>query len=96
MSDVAARVRRLVVKHLGVEDERVTDDASFVDDLGADSLEAVELLMAFEEEFDCTIPDEAVEKLETVQGVVTFVESIQQGGPLDKSSRSRPATTPAS
>ncbi len=95
MSDVAARIRKLVVKHLGVEDERLTDDASFVDDLGADSLEAVELVMAVEDEFDCTIPDEAVEKLETVQGVVSFVESIQQGGPLDKSSPPRLATPQA-
>ncbi len=95
MTDVAARVRRLVVKHLSVEEARVTEDASFTDDLGADSLEAVELVMALEEEFDCTIPDEAVEKLETVQGVVKFIESMQQGGPLDKSSTPRIATTQA-
>lgn len=81
MSDIAARVRKLVVKQLGIDEERVTDHASFMADLGADSLEAVELVLAIENEFSCAIPDEAVERLGTVDGVVTFVESMHQGVP---------------
>ena len=64
MSDVADRVKKIVVEHLGVDDAKVTDNASFIDDLGADSLDTVELVMAFEEEFGCEIPDDAaVERL---------------------------------
>ena len=59
MSDVAERVKKIVVEHLGVADDKVAEDASFIDDLGADSLDTVELVMAFEEEFGCEIPDEA-------------------------------------
>jgi acyl carrier protein len=66
MSDVAARVKKIVVDHLGVDEDKVTESASFVDDLGADSLDTVELVMAFEEEFGCEIPDEAAEKIMTV------------------------------
>jgi acyl carrier protein len=66
MSDVAARVKKIVVEHLGVEADKVTDNASFIDDLGADSLDTVELVMAFEEEFGCEIPDDAAEQIQTV------------------------------
>ena len=62
MTDTANRVKKIVAEHLGVEESKVTDTASFIDDLGADSLDTVELVMAFEEEFGCEIPDEAAEK----------------------------------
>jgi acyl carrier protein len=74
MSDVAARVKKIVVDHLGVEEAKVTDSASFVDDLGADSLDTVELVMAFEEEFGCEIPDDAAEKITTVKNAIDYVE----------------------
>ena len=61
MSDVATRVKKIVVEHLGIDEDKVTENASFVDDLGADSLDTVELVMAFEEEFGCEIPDEAAD-----------------------------------
>jgi len=65
MSDTAERVKKIVVEHLGVEADKVTEDASFIDDLGADSLDIVELVMAFEEEFGVEIPDDAAEKIAT-------------------------------
>ncbi len=74
MSDVAERVKKIVVEHLGVEDDKVTDNASFIDDLGADSLDTVELVMAFEEEFSCEIPDDAAEKIQTVKDAIKFIE----------------------
>jgi acyl carrier protein len=74
-SDIAARVKKIVVEHLGVEDAKVTENASFVDDLGADSLDTVELVMAFEEEFGCEIPDDAAEKLSTVKDAIAYIES---------------------
>ncbi|MCZ6524216.1 MAG: acyl carrier protein [Alphaproteobacteria bacterium] len=74
MSDIAERVTNIVVEHLGVEKEKVIDSASFIDDLGADSLDTVELVMAFEEEFGCEIPDDAAEKIVTVKDVVAFIE----------------------
>ncbi|MBC6416855.1 MAG: acyl carrier protein [Rhodospirillales bacterium] len=74
MSDVAVRVRKIVVEHLGVEEAKVTDGASFIDDLGADSLDTVELVMAFEEEFGCEIPDDAAEKIMTVKDAVDFIQ----------------------
>jgi acyl carrier protein len=74
MSDVANRVKKIVIEHLGVEAEKVTEAASFIDDLGADSLDTVELVMAFEEEFGCEIPDDAAEKIQTVGDAVTFLE----------------------
>lgn len=74
MSDVAARVKKIVVEHLGVDEEKVTESASFVDDLGADSLDTVELVMAFEEEFGCEIPDEAAEKIMTVKNAIDFIQ----------------------
>ncbi|MEX2618131.1 MAG: acyl carrier protein [Alphaproteobacteria bacterium] len=73
MSDVAERVKKIVIEHLGVDEAKVTDNASFIDDLGADSLDTVELVMAFEEEFGCEIPDDAAEKIQTVQDAITFL-----------------------
>jgi acyl carrier protein len=75
MSDVAERVKKIVVEHLGVDESKVTDNASFIDDLGADSLDTVELVMAFEEEFGCEIPDDAAEKIITVKDAVSFIEA---------------------
>jgi acyl carrier protein len=74
MSDIADRVKKIVVEHLGVEEDKVTEAASFIDDLGADSLDTVELVMAFEEEFGCEIPDDAAEKIITVKDAVTYLE----------------------
>ena len=74
MSDVADRVKKIVVEHLGVEDAKVTETASFIDDLGADSLDTVELVMAFEEEFGCEIPDDAAETIITVQDAISFIQ----------------------
>jgi acyl carrier protein len=73
MSDVLARVKKIVVEHLDVEEEKVTESASFIDDLGADSLDNVELVMAFEEEFDIEIPDDAAEHIQTVGDAVKFI-----------------------
>ena len=75
MSDIADRVKSIVVEHLGVEGDKVIEGASFIDDLGADSLDTVELVMAFEEEFGCEIPDDAAEKIQTVKDAVDFLES---------------------
>lgn len=74
MSDVAERVKKIVVEHLGVEESKVEDKASFIDDLGADSLDTVELVMAFEEEFGVEIPDDAAEKILTVKDAINFIE----------------------
>jgi len=73
MSDTADRVKKIVVEHLGVEAEKVTEDASFIDDLGADSLDIVELVMAFEEEFGVEIPDDAAEKISTVSDAINYI-----------------------
>ena len=73
MSDIADRVKKIVVEHLGVEESKVVESASFIDDLGADSLDTVELVMAFEEEFGCEIPDDAAEKIQSVKDAVDFV-----------------------
>jgi len=75
MSDTADRVKKIVVEHLGVEEDKVTPDASFIDDLGADSLDTVELVMAFEEEFAIEIPDDAAEKIQTVGDAIGFIKS---------------------
>ena len=75
MSDVAERVKAIIVEHLGVGEDKVTNTASFIDDLGADSLDTVELVMAFEEAFDCEIPDDAAEKILTVKDAVDFLAS---------------------
>jgi len=74
MSDVAERVKKIVVEHLGVEADKVVDNANFIDDLGADSLDTVELVMAFEEEFGVEIPDDAAETIVTVGDAVKFLE----------------------
>jgi len=74
MSDIAKRVSKIVVEHLGVEADKVSEKASFIDDLGADSLDTVELVMAFEEEFGCEIPDDAAETILTVGDAVKFLE----------------------
>jgi acyl carrier protein len=74
MSDVAEKITKIVVEHLGVEESKVTPEASFIDDLGADSLDTVELVMAFEEEFDVEIPEEAAEKIATVKDAIAYIE----------------------
>ena len=74
MSDVMARVKKMVVEHLDVEEEKVTENAHFIDDLGADSLDIVELVMAFEEEFGVEIPDDAAEKITTVGDATKYIE----------------------
>ena len=74
MSDnIKDKVKKIVADHLGIEQEKVTEEASFIDDLGADSLDTVELVMAFEEEFGCEIPDDAAEKILTVKDAVDFL-----------------------
>ena len=75
MSDVEKRVRKIVVEHLGVEEEKVVESASFIDDLGADSLDTVELVMAFEEEFNIEIPDDVQESIRTVGDAVTHIKA---------------------
>ena len=75
MSDIAERVKKIVVEHLGVEEDKVTEAASFIDDLGADSLDIVELVMAFEEEFGVEIPDDAAEKIATVKDAIDYIEA---------------------
>lgn len=75
MSDIADRVKKIVVEHLGVDADKVKLEASFIDDLGADSLDTVELVMAFEEEFSVEIPDDAAEKIQTVGDAVSFIEA---------------------
>jgi acyl carrier protein len=74
MSETADRVKKIVVEHLGVEPDKVTEDASFIDDLGADSLDIVELVMAFEEEFGVEIPDDAAEKITTVRDAIEYID----------------------
>ena len=74
MSDISERVKKIVVEHLGVESGKVVDSASFVDDLGADSLDTVELVMAFEEKFGIEIPDDAAETIQTVQNAIDYIE----------------------
>ena len=73
--DVATTVKKIVVDHLGVDEQKVTDEASFIDDLGADSLDTVELVMAFEEEFGSEISDNEAEKILTVGDAIKFIES---------------------
>ncbi len=75
MSSIEERVKKIVAEQLSVSDEQVTNDASFVDDLGADSLDTVELVMALEEEFEADIPDEEAEKIVTVQDAVDYIKA---------------------
>ena len=77
MSDTAERVKKIVVEHLNVDAEKVSENASLIEDLGADSLDAVELVMAFEEEFGIEIPDDAAESIVTVGDAVKFIEKAQ-------------------
>jgi len=73
MSDISDRVKKIVVEHLGVDEGKITEGASFIDDLGADSLDTVELVMAFEEEFGIEIPDDAAENIQTFGDAVKFI-----------------------
>lgn len=75
MSSVESRVKKVVVNQLNVKEEDLKNDASFVDDLGADSLDTVELVMALEEEFDTEIPDEEAEKISTIQDAIDYIEA---------------------
>ena len=76
MSDVAEKVKKIIAEHLGIDDmEKITEDAKFIDDLGADSLDTVELVMAFEEAFDVEIPDEKAETILTVGDAFSDLES---------------------
>ena len=77
MADIEAKVKDIIINELGVEAEKVTPDASFVEDLGADSLDTVELVMAFEEEFGIEIPDEDAEKLQTVGDAISYIQQHQ-------------------
>jgi acyl carrier protein len=77
MADIVEKVKEIIVNELGVEAEKVTPEASFVEDLGADSLDTVELVMAFEEEFGIEIPDEDAEKLQTVGDAIAYIEERQ-------------------
>jgi acyl carrier protein len=79
MADIEQKVKDIIINELGVEAEKVTPEASFVDDLGADSLDTVELVMAFEEEFGMEIPDEEAEKLQTVRDAITYIQNNAQG-----------------
>jgi len=77
MSDTAERVKKIVVEHLNVDADKVTETASFIEDLGADSLDTVELVMAFEEEFGIEIPDDAAESIVTVGDAIKFIDKSQ-------------------
>lgn len=77
MSETSGRVMKIVVEHLGVDEMKVTPEASFLDDLGADSLDIVELVMAFEEEFGIEIPDDAAEKILTVKDAIDYINEHQ-------------------
>ena len=75
MSNVSERVKGIIPKHLGIDRDKVTEDSSFIDDVGADSLDTVELTMSFEDEFGCEISDEAAESMFTVGDVIKFLET---------------------
>ncbi|HEU0301789.1 MAG TPA: acyl carrier protein [Longimicrobium sp.] len=79
MADIEAKVKEIIINELGVDAEKVTAEASFVEDLGADSLDTVELVMAFEEEFGMEIPDEEAEKLRTVGDAIAYIQNNAQG-----------------
>ena len=78
MSDIATRVKKIIVDKLGVDEAEVTPEASFTNDLGADSLDTVELIMEFEKEFDIQIPDDQAEKISTVGQAVTYIEDLNK------------------
>ena len=73
--DIKSKIKKIVADHLGIEEEKVTEEASFIDDLGADSLDTVELVMAFEEKFGIEIPDDAAETIQTVQNAIDYIQS---------------------
>ena len=73
--DISGKIKKMVADHLGIEESKVTDEANFIDDLGADSLDTVELVMAFEEEFEIEIPDEEAEEIATVQNAVDYINN---------------------
>ena len=75
MSDIEGQVKNIVVEHLGIDESKVTPEAKFIDDLGADSLDTVELVMAFEEKFGIEIPDDSAETILTVKNAIDFIES---------------------
>ena len=77
--NIAERVKKIVVEHLGVDEAKVSESASFIDDLGADSLDTVELVMAFEEEFGVEIPDDAAEKILTVKDAIDYLKEHRTG-----------------
>ena len=77
MSDIEKKIKDIVVKHLGIEDSKVIPESKFIEDLGADSLDTVELVMAFEEEFGVEIPDDAAETILTVQNAIDYINSKQ-------------------
>ena len=73
--EISSKVKKIVADHLGIDEAKVVDEASFIDDLGADSLDTVELVMAFEEKFGIEIPDDAAETIQTVQNAIDYIES---------------------
>lgn len=73
MSDILERIKKIVVEHLDIDEDKITEKASFIEDLGADSLDTVELVMAFEEEFDVEIPDDAAENIQSIGDAVKFI-----------------------
>ncbi|MDC0498875.1 acyl carrier protein [Alphaproteobacteria bacterium] len=75
MSEIETQVKQIVVDHLGIDDSKVTSESKFIDDLGADSLDTVELVMAFEEKFGIEIPDDAAETIQTVQNAIDYIKS---------------------
>lgn len=75
MTDISTRVKKIVIEHLGVDESRVVSTASFVDDLGSDSLDQVEMVMKFEEEFNIEIPQDAAEKITTIQSAIDYIEA---------------------
>ena len=75
MSDIEQQVKQIVIDHLGIDESKVTPDSKFIDDLGADSLDTVELVMAFEEKFGIEIPDDAAETILTIQNAIDFIDS---------------------
>jgi len=77
MSEVETQVKQIVIDHLGIDDSKVTSESKFIDDLGADSLDTVELVMAFEEKFGIEIPDDAAETIQTVQNAIDYIQSKQ-------------------
>ena len=80
MANLEAKVKDIIAEELGVEKEKLTNDASFMEDLGADSLDTVELVMAFEEAFDIEIPDEDAEKIRTVKDAIDYIDKHAKGG----------------